>query len=457
MAGPLLRSGSLREYNVLGVLGNPVFNAAVQTRAAVARHLGPEAADILAIPQINEAGSSVDWYAPFDGPVVPWSAATVEERQAAHATLERMRGLYERHGERLLAELAVTPRRDTAPEIFARMLPMAMHIPDEGHIHLVSGRPVLTFWGFDLLNAAPGTHVLRDLRVTAPAAIPTAAPPVLDVPPPSTVPPRAWWRRWLWLLPLFLLLLLLSLFGLRACSVPVAVPSWVPVVPGLTVIAPQERGPDGVLLTPGIAVPGGGVGVSGGDVPAPDGHVPLEGQGATTDQTQPDSSQSPVPPQIKDDKSADPNSPKNSPESKSETDKTAETDKKPEQPPKPPLIIPPDAQKNGGTAFLDGHWQSHSGLMDSETGRPLDVEYDFKDGKGRAIIHRSDGTTCSATATAAMAAGKLVIDQTGDAVCPDGQRFDRSKVECRAGKDGKAECQGIHAGGKDAYKVEIVK
>ena len=76
MGTPLLRSGSLREYHALGVLGNPLFGAAAQLSATVRRQLGSEAADMLAIPQINEAGDRVDWYAPFDGPVVPWSAAT---------------------------------------------------------------------------------------------------------------------------------------------------------------------------------------------------------------------------------------------------------------------------------------------------------------------------------------------------------------------------------------------
>jgi hypothetical protein len=92
--------------------------------------------------------------------------------------------------------------------------------------------------------------------------------------------------------------------------------------------------------------------------------------------------------------------------------------------------------------------------MDSRTGRPLDVEYAFQGGKGTSTIRRSDGTHCAAPATAAMQKGVLVIEQTQDATCPDGQVFDRSRVECRPGKDGKAECRGVHAEG-GGYRVDI--
>jgi hypothetical protein len=94
--------------------------------------------------------------------------------------------------------------------------------------------------------------------------------------------------------------------------------------------------------------------------------------------------------------------------------------------------------------------------MDSQTGRPLEVEYDFKDGKGTATILRSDGTKCPAPVEAAVTGGKLMLNQTADARCADGQVFDRSRVECRQGKNGKAECQGVHADG-GGYFVEIVK
>ena len=51
MHGALLRSGSLQEFNVLGVEGQPVHSAALQLREAIRLKIGREAADCLAIPQ----------------------------------------------------------------------------------------------------------------------------------------------------------------------------------------------------------------------------------------------------------------------------------------------------------------------------------------------------------------------------------------------------------------------
>lgn len=473
MAFPLLRRGSLREYNALGVLGNPVFAAAAQLSATVRRQLGADAADLLASPQINEAGDSVDWYAPFDGPVVPWSSATYQEQLQAKAQLHAMMARYEGHGAQLLGQLGNGNRRENAAEVFARMLPLAVRIPDDTHIYLVGGRPVLTFWGFERLNAPLGSHVIRDLLpvVAAPAAVAAASAAVGVAAPVVAAPTGRGCLRWL-LLALFLLVLLpLLLVGLHACSVPL--PGWVASVPGVGLIAPDLRGPDVVVpdgtvpgvvvpgvIVPGVAVPGGGVAVPGAAVPALGGDADKSGQ-SPADQTKDGQNKDgqPVPPQPDqtqkpdDQKSNDPKAD----DKKGADDKTPPNPDKQATPVKPPLIIPDAAAKNGSTSFLDGHWRSQSGLMDSETGRPLEMEYDFKDGKGTATIHRNDGSACTAGATAAMQAGKLVIDQTGDVVCPDGQKFDRSKVECTAGKDGKAACRGVHADAKDGYRVEIVK
>ncbi|CCG42800.1 SrfA family protein [Magnetospirillum molischianum] len=455
MGTPLLRSGSLREYNALGVLGNPVFGASAQLSATVRRQLGPEAAEMLAVPQINEAGNRVDWYAPFDGPVVPWSAATAEERTAAFDAMQRMRSRFEGHSAQLRSQLAGNARGETAPEIFARMLPLAMHIPDESHIHLVGGRPVLTFWGFELLHAAPGGHVIRDLSLaTATPAATAATAAVVAV--PLVAASRSWGcLRWL-LLPLILLLLLLFLlFGLNSCAVPL--PAWVASVPGASLILPQAQGPDGSI--PGVVVPGvtePGIVVPGGVVGSDDQVVPPIGTEGSVKPPQPDAKDEKDQPQDK----SEPPVPQH-PDQKDPKDKSADAKTLPPvvppRPDKPPLTIPDEAAKNGNTSFLNGRWHSRTGLMDSDTGRPLDMEYDFKDGKGTATIHRSDGTSCTAGATAAMVGSKLMIDQSGDVVCPDGRTFDRSRVECTPGKNGKADCKGQNANTKDGYRVEIVK
>ena len=83
MAGQLLVSGNPQNYNAIGEAGQPIYSVAFQLREAVRLKAGADVADCLAVPQRNEQGSVIDWYAPERGDVVPWSAATSEEREHA--------------------------------------------------------------------------------------------------------------------------------------------------------------------------------------------------------------------------------------------------------------------------------------------------------------------------------------------------------------------------------------
>ena len=44
-----------------------------------------------------------------------------------------------------------------------------------------------------------------------------------------------------------------------------------------------------------------------------------------------------------------------------------------------------------GVKLFDGDWQTKSPLMDSANGRPLQMSYNFKDGKGQVTVTRPDG------------------------------------------------------------------
>jgi hypothetical protein len=445
MSGLLLRTGRLREYNALGSVGRPVYTAAPQLRALVKRLLGQDSADMLAVPQINEAGDTVDWYGPAGGMVVPWSTASEEERAPARQALQQARESFHRRSAEMLSQGSTNQDM----EVFARLLPFAIQIPDESHIHLVNGRPVLTFWGFTRLNAPPNTDVIRDLGLRPMMA----ATPVHQATPEPTapLPAQPWWRRLWWLLLLLLLLpLLFLLFGLRSCGVDVPVPGLGGAAPNISmpsvdapavavpqvgvppVGVPQLGVPQGGI--PNAALPNGGAVAPQGAAPgAPNIPAPGDAASAPSPAMQPPA---PNPPALGKDAPGAPPS---------------KADLAP-----PALTLPEQAMKDGSTDFLNGHWRSWTGLMDSQTGRPLEVEYDFKDGKGTATILRSDGIRCPAPAEAAIKGGKLMLDQTADARCSDGQVFDRSRVECRQGKNGKADCQGVHADG-GGYFVEIVK
>lgn len=195
MTGALLKSARLTYYHAVGAVGNPVYLAASQLRAAIARRLGPEVADVFAVPQRNEDGDTVDWYAPKPGTVVPWSAATESERDQARQQLLEVRERIE--------TLARAMQAETLPErqVFGRLLAQMVQFPDDQDVHLVDGRPVLTFWGFVKDKAAVGSDPLRNLdrhRVT-----------------PLAPARRPWWH-WLLLALLLLLLLISLLWALRA-------------------------------------------------------------------------------------------------------------------------------------------------------------------------------------------------------------------------------------------------
>lgn len=194
MGGVLLSSGELTRYRPLGAVGLPVHAMASQIRAAVARHLGVGHADMLAVPQMNETGTRIDWYAAFTGPVVPWSAATEDERRAALVQIDQTLMALGEHA----ATLAATTTGE--PQVFARQLALAGNYPEPDCVFLVDGRPVLTFWGFAPLPVA-------------------AAPAILPPPPPAAAVPVASARRarpW-WIL-LLLPLLLLPLLFLKTCG-----------------------------------------------------------------------------------------------------------------------------------------------------------------------------------------------------------------------------------------------
>ena len=239
MAGALLRSGSLREFSPLGAVGRPVYSAASQLRAAVRRLPDDDAeqlANLLAIPKQSEQGDVIDWYAPAAGNVVPWSAATTEERVATKATLQKMQA-------RLAARSAELQQDEENSErqVFGKLLAQATQIPSDEHIYLVDGRPVITFWGFHPREAPPGLDVIANLDTATGAAraaavdemgAPVVTEPVVAAEPPVVVVGRRRWWWWRWWLPLLLLvLLLLLLMGLKSCGVEVPFASKLPDLP----------------------------------------------------------------------------------------------------------------------------------------------------------------------------------------------------------------------------------
>ena len=437
MQGALLRSGRSESFTALGETGQPVYRAALQLREAI-RRKSATIVDHLAIPQSNELGN-IDWYSPIEGDVIPWSAATEAERAPARAQLEVLKTALDELSARFLAADDDQPLGDKA--VFGKLLKRVIHFPDQDFVYLVNGTPVLTFWGFEKANA---DRSLSPLHCLYPPAEPIA--PIIDPVPASAAVPgppivevvrkRSWWRRWWWLLPLLLLLLLMLLFGLRSCAPSVA-------IPGLSALPSFD-----LPKVPVIEAPRGNVGVGNGvaidnaasasaapispaptlpgsEEPAP---AAAEAGRASSPPAEPDAEPTP-----------DPAQPQGAPPTLAAPGETP-----PAAAANQPLSIPAGAG-NGVADFLNGQWRAGAGIQDRRTGKPLRLEYQFKNGQGDVTVHRADGVACSGPVAAAMQAGSLSINSKGQAACADGSNYDMPKITCKQGAQIAADCTGGYA------------
>jgi hypothetical protein len=257
---------------------------------------------------------------------------------------------------------------------------------------------------------------------------------------------RPWWRRWWWLLLLpFLLLLLWLLLGLRGCvPIPLVAVDLMPegVVPVERQVEPLPVGTATTLN--GVPVAGTGanvdtgaavLGTQGVETPA------LEGDPAAVDNAG-----------VTQDPAAE--TPATAPENQTSAPANAqpEADKAAAAKAGPALSIPPDAA-DGAANFLDGQYRAGAGIQDRRTGKPLHLEYQFKDGKGEVTVHQADGSKCSGPVAASMKGGSLAIDSQGQAVCGDGSTYDMPKVNCRKGATSVADCTGGY--GKDQFPMSM--
>ncbi|MGO2439756.1 MAG: SrfA family protein [Serratia proteamaculans] len=222
MVKPFLRSGSLDDVLALGENGQPVYACAQQLRETLRIRQQQQVADCLAIPQPNETGTRIDWYSPFVGKVTSWLAASDAQRaQAVHLLEQNLTTL------RLLVTQTQTAEHPSH-RLFGALLAKAMQIPDANHVYLVDGKPVLTFWGFIKPQAQCKDDPLACLRPAetakekptpiAAAPRPMALPTATHSPGPEVKPsvattptqPRRQWQRYVWILPVLMLIALLA-------------------------------------------------------------------------------------------------------------------------------------------------------------------------------------------------------------------------------------------------------
>jgi len=447
VAKTFLRSGNLDAVLALGENGQPVYASALQIRETLRLRRQGALADCLAIPQANERGDRLDWYAPFSGRVKSWLGASDHERRAALQQLTAC--------QQDMQDLSTRARAAENPSmrLFGALLSKTLHFPDQQYVYLVDGKPVITFWGFVDAQARSRDDALACLRDTLeenlpvalaeplpelPAA-PVAAEPVIVAEPepapepeeeplpvaaaaePEPVAPVAARRRFrVWyLLPPVAIAAAVTVAVLLHRPEPVATPvaSTKPAAAPATVSAPAA------VSTPTPAA-------AATPVATPSATTPAE---TATAEKQPESQ-----PQ----KPASAGTTEASPAASSATLASVVT---PPVPAKPDdLIVTPDAVREGQVQVIDGRWRVTIDQMPTPTGKPPVMRFQFKNGKGSVQVAQGN-TSCKADVSAAMtSAGNLVIESRYTAKCQNNSRYRMPLLVCHASM-GAAVCEAQYA------------
>lgn len=420
MAKTLLRSGRLDDFLALGENGQAVFDSAVQIREALRIRKLHAVVDCLAIPQPNDEGNRVDWYAPFEGSVLSWITANNEQRIKALCYLDNC-----------LTSIATLIQRcqqaeKTAIQLFGSLLANTLQFPGSQYVYLVDGKPVITFWGFANLNKGARTDVLSCLHIedepesviasipepsqpkAAPAMVEeiplsksdeplvyTAQPQIaipeaviteaVSAPLPATAKPKS--RRWI--LPVATSLALIA--------TPVAYKLLSTAYKLLSTSAQQPVDTSPVTVVEKSTLPLTKAGVAKLQVPI--------------SATEPASATS------------------------GEVVKNA-------------LVLPANEVKIGSTQFLNGVWSVLINMKDPITGKPPTLLYRIANNRGSARLVQADNVVCNAEVFSGLQqSGTLMIKTRGNARCSNGSRYPMPEISCKQDGNSVTECNGRYEGG----------
>ena len=104
--------------------------------------------------------------------------------------------------------------------------------------------------------------------------------------------------------------------------------------------------------------------------------------------------------------------------------------------------------QSGDISKLNGVWKVNSAIFDTKTNKPLQLQYEFKDGKGSATITQSDGVKCTGAVKGGLSKGALNINSQSEAKCTDGSVYLMPKVVCTQGADGNSDCVSTYQNSK---------
>lgn len=435
MAKTLLRSGNLDDFQSVGDNGQSVFDSALQIRETLRLRKQP-LVEYLAIPQRNDDGDRVDWYAPMEGKATSWLAASDAQRKQARRLLESA-----------LASASALSQRcrqsdKTALAHFGALLEKALQFPAANHVWVVDGKPVITFWGFVSINEGLRDDILACLNDVEPAppmidAVPREEPqapeikplmsepdaPLLMVAPepapiapppapteasapapqaepasvaPAPVPTR---RKSVWLLPI-------AAAVIAAIAAPTVWYSQQSQTAPAVVAAPKAA-EDKIAAVRALEAP---VPVATEVKPAPLVEAPaLPLVQASITQPEPTIAPPPAAAPVEDTRHA--------------------------------MVMDAEQVKIGSTRFLNGSWRVQVGSRDPITGKPPSLRYDIKNNKGSVRVAHGDNIVCRGEVFSGLhSTGELMIKTRGNARCTDGTRFPLPEITCKAGEGNVAQC-----------------
>ena len=426
--------GQMRALASQGIFATDCYE---QLKSILLQKLGPDHAALLAEPQHNAEGNSVDWYAEGNGPAVPLTELSEQDAQALRARAGTLASDIAGLSSNLTADA------QARQALSGQLLRLALQHPTDEDIWSVDGRPVLINWGF-----APGSVGAQPQDLTRLGGVlPPPPPPAVVAAAPVAVPPRSGCLPWL--LPLLLLLLLLWLLGAALGLLPSPLPSGCMPVDRSALEAEKQKAAasedelallwrqlqERAALCKPVAPTAPKV-EEKKEEPKPDPEV-----------VEPFLGETPVePPKV-----AEAPKPKPKPEPKQEPKPLPKEEPKPQEPPKPApkkndnLAIPEDAAKKNDLSFLEGCWTSETGLYSHPSNEPIIAEYCFdKSGKGRRLVRERNGQVCSGPASARFQGNRLNFE-SGQAKCPRGGVYVPQKVEC-TGSENTTQCKGREQG-----------
>ncbi|AXY35957.1 virulence factor [Yersinia pseudotuberculosis] len=459
----------------LGENGQPIYTSALQIREALRLKKQQHIVDCLAIPQINEQGNRIDWYAPFEGKVTSWIAASSTERKAAVKQLAICLAS--------ASDISLRAKKSekAAQQLFGALLAKALQFPDQNHVYLVSGKPVITFWGFVSQDKKMRSDPLDCLRQSTDVVESAIKVESIVKAESTVVPPEI--RAKTVVTP--------AAVELSPQADIIPTPQLV-AEPEVTVGSEPIKTPVRWLRIGGVlsiaALIGALVAQFSGNLPgstAPTAETQSSTAEHMTEQLEPSASHKPqvtadalapvepitasVPPPIMQpllplDHAPVPPDAKVAAESIVAEPMAVEpiavepivaepmaVEPIAAEPVTPPvtrannnaLILPANAVKIGSTAFLNGNWRAIPEIKSSLTGKPPSLRYQIKQGKGSVKITHGDNVTCRANVTAGlMKSGNLVINSRYRAQCSDGSKYQIPEIVCKQGTTDIADCKG---------------